>query len=85
MRFYENNLVDLGWLNLDKQVVRFFYANYLKELDKALSIVKTIDPQFKEGLRPFSIANAEGVKEKIKIIIKLITRFNLFNKTQLLN
>jgi hypothetical protein len=83
VRFYEKDLVDLGWLNLDKQIINFFYGKYLDELDENLAIVKTIDPQFKEGLRPFSITQAEGLKEKLKIIFKLITRYNLFKVNQI--
>jgi hypothetical protein len=84
VRFYENDLVDLGWLTLDKNIVYKLYVPYLKELDKALLRVQAIEPSFKEGLRPFSIANADTLKEKLKIAIKLITRLNLFKKEKLL-
>jgi hypothetical protein len=84
VRFYENDLVDLGWLRFEKEIIYTLYGNYLKELDKALAVIKKIDPGFKEGLRPFSINGADGLKEKLKIILKKVTRYNLFKKEQLL-
>jgi hypothetical protein len=85
VRFYENDLVDLGWMKLDKQIVNVIYVNYLKQLDKALDVVKNIEPLFEEKLRPFSFSNADNIKEKLKILFKKITRYNLFDKEQLMN
>jgi len=84
VRFYENDLVDLGWLRFEKEIICTLYGNYLKELEKAIVVIKKVDPDFKEVLRPFSINDAGGLKEKLKTIMKKVTRYNLFKKEQLL-
>ena len=84
VRFYENDWVDLGWLQLDKSIIFNLYGSYLKELDKKLKYVQSIDTSFKEGLRPFSISQADNFKEKLKIALKLFTKFNLYKKNELL-
>lgn len=79
VRFYSNNLIDFGWFKLEKNIINTFYANYIKELDKAIQTIQKIDSNFKERLRPFSLKNANGMKDKLKILIKSITKYNLFN------
>ena len=83
VRFYSGNLVDLGWFSLDKAIVKNIYAPYINELKKAADTVKKLHPDFRESLRPFSIKDTEGLKNKLKILVKLITRYNLFNSNQL--
>ena len=79
VRFYSNNLVDFGWFKLEKNIINIFYANYIKELKKCIKTIQKIDSNFKESLRPFSLKNADGVKDKLKILIKSISKYNLFN------
>lgn len=85
VRFYSNRLVDFGWFKLEKNIINTFYANYIKELDKSLRTIQKIDANFKESLRPFSIKNASGIKDKLKIIFKSVTKYNLFKVEQFLN
>jgi len=84
VRFYKNNLVDLGWFVLSGQIVRSVYCNYVNELDRAEDMVQQIEPGFLTALRPFSVKDSEGLKEKIKILIKLIFRYNLYRKENML-
>lgn len=85
VRFYKNNLVDLGWFALNKQIVKLFYTNYINELDNAVQFIKKVEPDFKESIRYFSIINTTGLKNKLKILIKIITRYNLLKKEKLIN
>lgn len=84
VRFYSNQLVDLGWFKLQKNVVNTFYANYIKELNNALVLVQSIEANFKEGLRPFSLKNAETIKDKLKIVLKMVSKYNLFHLSKFL-
>ena len=78
VRFYSSGLVDFGWFKLGKDIVKRFYSSYVKELNCSLKEIQKIDPTFKENLRPFSIKSAKRIKEKLKILFKLVTRYNLF-------
>lgn len=84
VRFYSNQLVDLGWFKLQKNVVNTFYSNYIKELNNALILVQSIEANFKEGLRPFSLKNAETIKDKLKIVLKMASKYNLFHLSKFL-
>jgi len=77
VRFYSNLFVDYGWFKLGSSIVNTFYNPYVIELNKSLKTIQTIDATFKESLRPFSIADANGIKEKLKIIFKLASKYNL--------
>jgi hypothetical protein len=85
VRFYKNDLVDLGWFSLSKKSVNSLYADYVHQLDIALKQIQLIEVGFKENLRPFSIFEAEGLKGKLKVIIKLIFKINLYKKLDLVN
>jgi len=80
VRFYKNNIVDLGWLKLSKQIINEFYAKYIRALVIALEKVKKVDPNFQESLLPFSIKESKGLKEKLKVLLKKTTKFNLFHR-----
>ncbi|HRN41266.1 MAG TPA: hypothetical protein PK649_04225 [Vicingus sp.] len=84
VRFYSNQLVDLGWFKLQRNVVNTFYANYIKELNNALVLVQSIESSFKEGLRPFSLKNAGTIKDKLKIVFKMVTKYNLYSLSRFL-
>jgi hypothetical protein len=84
VRFYSNQLVDLGWFKLQKNVVNTFYANYIKELNNALVLAQSIEANFKEGLRPFSLKIAETIKDKLKIVLKMVSKYNLFHLSKFL-
>jgi hypothetical protein len=78
VRFYKNQLVDLGWFSLTKSTIQRLYSDYVKQLELALQQIQKIDSGFKENLRPFSIRDTAGFKGKIKVIVKFVTRLNLF-------
>ena len=84
VRFYKNELVDLGWFSLTMKSVHSLYANYVKQLESSLLQIQAIESDFKENLRPFSILDAEGIKGKLKVFIKFVTRINLYKKQTLL-
>ncbi len=85
VRFYQNNIVDFGWFKLEKSIINNFYAGYIKALDDALKVIKQIDPDFKESLRPFSLKLADGTKEKLKFLIKSKLKYNVFKTAKFLN
>ena len=85
VRFYKNDLVDLGWLYLPTKSISVLYTGYIGKLDDSIKLIQTIDVDFKENLRPFSIFDAEGFKGKLKVVVKLIFRINLYKKHTLLN
>ncbi len=80
VRFYKNDLVDLGWFKLTKTIVEHFYKNYICDLENATVRIKQIDQGFDSGFRPFSIKESKRIKDKLKVLFKLITRYNLFDK-----
>jgi len=80
VRFYKNNLVDLGWFQLAKPVVENFYKKYICNLEEANVKIKQLDPGFVDGYRSFSLKESKGMKDKLKVLFKLITRYNLFDK-----
>jgi hypothetical protein len=84
VRFYQKNIIDLGWFIIPKKILNTLYAQYVKKLDDAEKTIKVIDTWFSVNIPKFKIDRNSIIKEKIKILFKLITRFNLYNKKKLL-
>ena len=85
VRFYKNDLVDFGWFTLTKKSIYSLYVDYLQKLDASLKQIQSIDSDFTENLRSFSIFDEEGFKGKLKVITKLIFKINLYKKLDLVN
>jgi hypothetical protein len=84
VRFYKNDLVDLGWFTLPTKTVQVLYRDYIQKMEVALREIQGIDNSFEENLRPFSVFDASGMKGKLKVMIKFVTRINLFKKQTVL-
>jgi hypothetical protein len=82
VRFYKNDLVDLGWFSLPKKTVKKLYVDYIRHLNAVAGKIKQIDSTYTESLRPFNIKQADGIKDKAKILIKLLSRINLYKKSK---
>lgn len=79
VRFYKNDLVDLGWRHPTLPVVKNLYVPYIKILMECEREAKTVNPDFNVPLKPFTLINTKGLKNKIKYLIKVVFRFNVFN------
>ena len=78
VRFYKNNLVDLGWFKLDKSIIDNIYKPYIKQLDKQKKRVQTLEKTFDIPLKAFTILEEQGLKNKLKCLVKRTIRYNLF-------
>jgi len=85
VRFYNDDLVDLGWFSLPEKSVHKLYADYVRQLDLSLKQIQVIQSDFLENLRQFSLMDANDFKGKLKVLIKLIFRINLFKKYKMIN
>ncbi|OGU74877.1 MAG: glycosyl transferase [Ignavibacteria bacterium RBG_16_34_14] len=82
LRFYKNNIVELGRRKLSKNVLDIFYKPYIKYLDELKKQVHAIDSSFDPHgtlSRPFSVKNII-----LYIYRKLRGTYNVFNKNKLL-
>ena len=65
-------------------VVGNLYVPYIMELAKVDGLVKSIDSTFNIPLQDFKLIKSEGLKNKIKYLIKVIYRYNVFNTKKLI-
>lgn len=84
VRFFKNDIVDLGWRHPTMPVVNNLYVPYIKELNENETIVKQIDAEFNIALKDFTLINNSGIKNKIKYLIKTVYRYNVFNTKKLI-
>lgn len=79
VRFYSGDLLDLGWFRIRPEIVKNLYLPYIRRMKSALAEVQQIEPEFKESLRPFSMKDADTMKEKVKFLFKWIFRYQLYS------
>lgn len=84
VRFFKNDIVDFGWRHPTMPVVYNLYVPYIRELYRMDKLVKNVDPEFNIPLTKFSLIHNTGLKSKIKYLIKMIYRYNVFNTKKLL-
>lgn len=84
VRFYENNIVDLGWRHPTMPVVKNLYTPYIIELQKVEKLVKSVYPCFNVPLQKFTLIKTGGLKNKLKYLYKKYYRFNVFNTKKLI-
>lgn len=84
VRFFKNDIVDLGWRHPTMPVVNNLYAPYVIELQKNEEAVKQIDKDFNILLKDFTLINNDGLKNKIKYLLKVVFRYNVFNTKNLI-
>lgn len=84
VRFFKNDIVDLGWRHPTMPVVANLYVPYIIELGKIEKLVKSIDSTFDIPLQDFKLIKSEGLKNKIKYLIKTVYRYNVFNTKKII-
>lgn len=85
VRFFKNDVVDLGWRHPTIPVVINLYVPYMLMLNKMEALVKTIQPDFNIPLPEFKLITNRGLKDKIKYFIKVVLRYNVFNSKTLMS
>lgn len=83
-RFFKNDIVDLGWRHPTMPVVRNLYVPYIYELKQTEQELKALFPSYHVPLSDFKLIQSKGIKNKIKYLIKVILRYNVFNTRKLL-
>lgn len=84
VRFFKNDIVDLGWRKIDDKVIMQMYLPYFKELWRLEDLVKSIDPTFDIPLENYGLINNSGLKNKLKYLYKVIFRLSIYNTKKLL-
>lgn len=84
VRFYQNNIVDLGWRHPTMPVVKNLYVPYIMALQEAENLVKSIYPSFNVPLQKFTLIKTGGLRNKLKYLYKKYYRFNVFNTKKLI-
>jgi hypothetical protein len=84
VRFFKNDIVDLGWRHPTMPVVNNLYVPYIKELSETEKMVKQVDHEFNIPLQDFTLIKNSGLKNKIKYLIKTVYRYNVFNTKKLI-
>jgi len=84
VRFYKNDIVDLGWRHPTMPVVNNLYAPYIIKLNENEKTIKQVDDTFFVPLKDFTLINNSGIKNKLKYLIKSIFRYNVFKVKKLI-
>lgn len=84
VRFFKNNIVDLGWRHPTMPVVKNLYVPYIQKLEQVEKLVKSIEPSYAIPLQDFKLIKSKGLKNKIKYLIKRWGRYNVFDTTKLI-
>jgi hypothetical protein len=84
VRFFKNDVADFGWRHPTLPVVKNLYVPYIEELQKSESMIHKVDPEFHIPLKEFTLIQTSGIKNKIKYLIKMVYRYNVFNTKKLL-
>lgn len=84
VRFYQNNIVDLGWRHPTMPVVKNMYTPYILKLKAVENLVKSIQPNFNVPLQKFTLIKTGGLRNKLKYMYKKYYRFNVFNVNKLI-
>jgi hypothetical protein len=84
VRFFKNDIVDLGWRHPTMPVVANLYVPYIIELGQIEESLKSIDSKFNIPLQDFKLIKSQGFKNKIKYLIKVFYRYNVFNTKKII-
>lgn len=85
VRFFEKDIVDLGWGHPTMPVVINLYAPYILELNRREMEVKQVDPHFHISLQRFALIRNEGLKDTFKFLYKKYFRYNIFNTKKIIS
>jgi hypothetical protein len=80
IKIFKNGSVDLGWNRLQNKVINLIYKPYLIRLLKKEKILEMLMPDYQVNYSSF---NLNGVKNKIKYLIKRIFKFNIIKVPEL--
>lgn len=84
VRFFKNDVVDLGWRQPASIIVDQLYVPYFIRLSETEAGIKKVDPEFNIPLENFSVINNSGIKGVIKYLIKMVLRYSVYNKRKLI-
>lgn len=84
VRFFKNNIVDFGWRHPTMPVVNNLYVPYILELEETEKLVRQVDNAFNIPLKKFTLIHTAGIRNKIKYLIKVLLRYNVFNLKRLI-
>ena len=85
VRFYKNNIVDLGWRHPTIPVVKNLYTPYIIKLQEVEKLVKSVYPEFNVPLQNFTLIKTGGLRNKLKYLYKKYYRYNVFNTKRLIS
>jgi hypothetical protein len=85
VRFFKNNITDLGWRRIAPQVVDYVYSPYIAELFEIEEKIKKQFPDFNIPLKPFKLESDSLVKSIAKTILKKVFKLSVYNTTDLIN
>jgi len=77
--------IDLGWLELNKEVIEIFYKPYFKNINDIRTTLKTQFPDLYNTNFNFKIFNFSNIKEIIKSLFKYVFKYNIYNKKTFLS
>lgn len=79
VRFFKNDILDLGWRQPAKTIILNLFVPYIEILNEVESYVKQVDSGFNIPLTNFELINNAGIKNKIKYVIKMIFRYSVYD------
>ncbi len=84
MRFFKNDILDLGWRQPAKVIILKLFLPYIEVLRDVENYVKTVEPEFNIPLKKFELINNEGLKNMLKYLFKVIFRYSVYNVKKLM-
>jgi hypothetical protein len=79
VRFFKNDILDLGWREPKLKIVHQLFLPYIDILNEVEKYVKSIDNTFDVPLENFALINNKGLKNKIKYLIKVVFRYSVYD------
>jgi hypothetical protein len=74
VRIFENNLVDLGWNRLNKNVIDLIYKPYIIRIVQKEKFLEDLLPEYRMN---YSAYDLNGAKNLVKYLIKKLFKFNI--------
>lgn len=74
VRFYTPKNIDIGWHKIPRFVKTKLYIPYIKKIN---TLEKSLQLKYPSYTRKYNLMESEGIKNKIKVIIKKHFQFNM--------
>jgi hypothetical protein len=84
VRFFQNGWVDLGWRFPGTDIITYFYAPYILELQQVEKELRMLNPEFNLPLPAYALIKHDGWKDTVKFWYKKIFRYNLFKTEKII-